>query len=205
MTNDPLLPPYAKHVEVAHLSEGADHYVFVNIGQVVRGHVVVSSANPKAIQGDDLDMSDCHALAQVVTGFDQRGLAYYNAGIESGCSQMHKHMQFAPVLNNPFFKVMRAGERLPWRYFKAELADITPNEIRKAYEDLKSRMRHNGSYNVLLGKGTLALVPRRRANHTWGISINSLGVAGHFFIWEHSSKNIETWLIQVLKDVYLPW
>jgi hypothetical protein len=129
-TNDPLLPPYAKHVEVARLADGADHYVFVNIGQVVRGHVVVSSANPKAIQGDDLDISDCHALAQVVTGFDQRGLAYYNAGVESGCSQMHKHMQFAPVLDNPLFDVMRAGERLPWRYFKAELADITPNVIR---------------------------------------------------------------------------
>ena len=203
-TNDPLLPPYPKNREVAKLVNGADHYLFINRGMVCPGHTIISSASPKAIQGDPLNMQDCHALEQVVTGYKNKGIAYYNSGVMSGCSQMHKHMQFAPWTDSPLFEAMKKGADLPWRYVKAELKEIRAEDIMKAYTELKRKMNWDQSYNFVMSDGVIALVPRRQANHPWGVNINSLGVAGHFFIWEHSDKIIEQQPIQVLKDLCVP-
>lgn len=197
-TNDPLLPPYPKNREVERLK---DHYLFINRGMVCPGHIIISSSSPKAIQGDDVIFEDCQALEHVVKGYNGKGIAYYNCGVDSGCSQMHKHMQFAPWTENPLFDVMADGEKLPWKYVKASLADITAKEILKAYTSLKNEMKWNGSYNFVLSNGVMALVPRRAANHPWGVNVNSLGVAGHFMIWEHSSKIIEARPIDVLRDL----
>jgi ATP adenylyltransferase/5',5'''-P-1,P-4-tetraphosphate phosphorylase II len=204
-SNDPLLPPFPPHVEVAHLGHGANHYVFVNRGMVVPGHVVVSHASPRAIQGEDLDICDCHAMAQVIKGYDGQGVAYYNAGVESGCSQMHKHMQFCPIRINPLFDTMKRGVRLPWRYYTERLGDITADELMRVYRGLKRAMNFSGSHNVIVCDGTMALVPRRQAAHPWGVNLNSLGVSGHFFVWETSDKVIEQRPVQVLKELCVPW
>jgi ATP adenylyltransferase/5',5'''-P-1,P-4-tetraphosphate phosphorylase II len=203
-TNDPLLPPYPPHIEVAHLLDGADHYVFVNRGMIVPGHVVISHASPRAIQGDDLDISDCHAMAQVLRGCDYQGIAYYNAGRESGCSQMHKHMQFAPLTDNPLFEAMRKGVPLPWRYCAANLRAVTADELLGAYRRLRQSINHDGSYNVVVSNGAMAVVPRRRAGHLWGVNVNSLGVSGHFFLWKTSDRIIEQRPLQILRDLCVP-
>ena len=203
-TNDPLLPPYPKNREVARLLNGADHYLVINRGMVCPAHVIISSGSPRAIQGDPINMQDCCALEQVIKGYNGKGIAYYNAGVMSGCSQMHKHMQFVTWTYNPLFNEMKKGTRLPWRYVRMELKDLTANDIMKAYTELMSKMNWNGSYNFVLCDGVMALVPRREANHPWGVNLNSLGVSGHFFIWEHSNKIIEQQPIQVLKDLCVP-
>lgn len=199
--SDPLLPPYPAHTHVARLTGGADHHVFINLFMVAPGHVVISSADPSHAQGDDLNGRDCAALSQVIRGFGRRGIAYYNSGWASGCSQPHKHMQFAPLLRNPLFSAMRSGARLPFRYFAAELGDDSPAHIERAYCDLMARARHCGAYNFMIADGAAVLVPRRRAAHELGISVNSLGVAGHFFLFEDSSPRIERMPLRILTDL----
>lgn len=199
--SDPLLPPYPENIQVQHLLGGADHYVFINLFMVELGHVVISSANPLHKQGDDLNEKDCSALSQVIRGFNRKGIAYYNSGWESGCSQPHKHMQFAPLLNNPMFNLMKNKEKLPYKYYTVELGDDSPSHIYRAYKDLKNQANHNGSYNFIISNGSAVLVPRRKAYHPLGVNLNSLGVSGHFFLYEDSNPLILKKPLQILTDL----
>jgi ATP adenylyltransferase/5',5'''-P-1,P-4-tetraphosphate phosphorylase II len=203
-TRDPLLPPYPPDVEIAHLQNGADHYAFVNRGMIVPGHIVVSSADHRATQDEHLNLKDCSAFAQVLKGYGNKGIAYFNRGVQSGCSQMHKHLQCAPLTDNPLFDAMRLKRHLPWKYFSMELYDIQANDILKVYQEGLQKLKHNGSYNVIISRGVMAIVPRRKADHPCGVSANSLGVSGHLFAWEGENLFAEEHPAQLLTDLCVP-
>jgi ATP adenylyltransferase/5',5'''-P-1,P-4-tetraphosphate phosphorylase II len=168
------------------------------------GHLVISSADPRATQEEHLNLSDCHALSQLITGTDGKGLAYYNCGLETGCSQMHKHMQYAPLTHNPVFEAMKRGVTLPWRYFTRRLGDFQPADILKAYRECLEAAKHKGSYNVAIADGVLAMVPRRLSYHAWGVSLNALGVCGHIFAYEDGNQLVEQKPFQLFTDLCVP-
>lgn len=199
--NDPLLPPYPKYREIAHLQNGAGHYVFVNINMVTLGHVVVSSDDPNACQEDPLNEKDFHAFSQVIRGFDRKGIAFFNHGLESGCSQYHKHFQFAPLTYNPVFDLMAKGFPLKYQYFTHFLKDDRPIDIACAYNDLVKRANPKGSYNFLISNGVAVLVPRKKATHSCGLNVNSLGVAGHFYAWEKDDQWERDHPLTILEDL----
>jgi ATP adenylyltransferase/5',5'''-P-1,P-4-tetraphosphate phosphorylase II len=83
---------------------------------------MVTQADPL---GDPLNLSDCHAMAQVLAGHEYVRIAYYNnynnynnynSGVTAGCSQLHKHIQFAPLPHNPLLDAYRPRAGLPWQY-----------------------------------------------------------------------------------------
>lgn len=203
-TKDPLLPPYPLHRQVKHLQNGAAHYAFINLYMVEKGHVVISSEAPKARQGDPLEMCDFHALSQCIQGYGRKGVAYYNSGVDSGCSQMHKHMQFAPLPRSPLMEAMIDHYPLPYKYYVTKLENDEPIGIKNAYNRLMKESSYNGSYNFVVIDGHAAIVPRIRGTHKCGININSLGVAGHFFIWDKDEEMVSKDPLKIISDLCIP-
>jgi ATP adenylyltransferase len=189
---------------VCYLSNGANHYVFVNRGMVELGHVVISSADSKDIQTDPLNIQDCHAISQIIKGCNGIGIIYYNCGIESGCSQKHKHFQYASLIEIPFFGIMKDQKYLPFQYYTGKIKDDSPDEILKVYEMLMKQMNYDGSYNLIIYDEVMIIVPRKQANHSLGVSLNSLGICGHLFLQEKSDEIIERMVFQILQDIHIP-
>lgn len=215
-TNDPLLPPYPQYREVLHIQQNkANHYVFVNILMVALGHVVISSANPKSIQGEPLNFSDCSALSQVIEGFHNQGIAYYNCGVNSGCSQMHKHVQFVPFVNNPLFSAITKPSNtsnvlknydFDFQNYSISLNTYSPQEILNAYNKLINKSNWHGDYNFLITNKKAMLIPRKCANDPiYDVNISSLNLAGHFFLWETDSHNILNKALKIIHDTCVVW
>jgi ATP adenylyltransferase/5',5'''-P-1,P-4-tetraphosphate phosphorylase II len=201
---DPLLPPYPQHKQVAFLGDGANHYLLVNRSMVTLGHTVISCADPARHQGDPVDLSDCHAIAQVLAGHDYIGLTYYNCGIDAGCSQLHKHLQFAPLPYNPILDVYRRHEKLPWQYRHVELPEMTADHIFNAYRQVHEEFGKPDVYNFIVAKGVAVLVPRRKSMTDSEIISNSLTVCGHWMIWEEQGPEVEADPIAILTEVCVP-
>lgn len=247
-SSEPLLPPYPPHCFVSHLTENkADHYCFINLYQTSLGHIVISCASPSSKQTDNLNISDCSALSQVIRGYNRTGIAYFNFGLESGCSQMHKHMQYTTLKYNPIFNEMKRvvsdsknlindnnknekiklsdnksylNSRLGIKFYGLKLPDDTPISIFDSYNRLLEQFnlcceeegKLNGqkqkkqlSYNFVISEDYAVLVPRRLSVHpTLRVSLNSLGVSGHYFLWEGFDKEIVKNPIKVLRDLCIP-
>ena len=188
---EPLLPPYDEHLEVCHMTEnGSSHYVFVNKFMATFGHIVMSTDRKGPTQGEPLSSSDTSTMASVINGFGGSGLCLYNSGVESGCTQLHKHMQYVPTDDNPILESMLAKENLPFKYYCSKMSDITSEEIMENYRKLMSDANYNGSYNYMIFKKHGFLVPRSHARHPSGKVINALGVAGHWTIFERMANTI---------------
>ncbi|OHT07032.1 hypothetical protein TRFO_24758 [Tritrichomonas foetus] len=202
--NDPLLPPYPPFCEVAHIKDGADHFAFINLYQTSLGHIVISCANPHAKQNEHLNESDCAALSQVICAYENKGIAYFNHGLESGCSQMHKHMQYSTLEYQPLLKEMcekkYSKSTLGIKYFSVKLNQISPSEIYEAYQELRKEASWQGSYNFIISNNYAVFVPRKLSIHPLGISLNSLGVCGHYFVYEDSNPEIEKKPLRILRD-----
>lgn len=203
-TPDPLLPPYPLYKEVMHLEDGAGHYLFVNRYQVAKGHIVISSDDPKDRQTDSLTQRDFIALSKVIHGYDCKGIAFFNCNTGSGCSQMHKHMQFAPLTYNPLFEAMVNGKELPYKYFTTRLDDYEPNTLKDAYEYLMDKASTPSHYNFIISSNCAALVPRVRGTHENGVGVNSLGVSGHLFIFDSDEKIVTKNIIRMISDLCVP-
>lgn len=214
--HDPLLPPYPKYCLVSHLNRNlANHYCFINLYQTSLGHIVISSADSDSKQTDNLNFHDCSALSQVIRCYERKGIAYFNYGLESGCSQMHKHMQYTTLAFNPLFDEMKKYDNykhssLGIKFFASKLTDDNPHTIYDSYmgllekffecsEKLRSKIT---AYNFVISEGYAILVPRKLSVHPrLRISLNSLGVCGHYFIWEGDDEEIIKKPIQVLRDL----
>ena len=213
--NDPLLPPYPQYREVIHLTDSkADHYVFINILMVALGHVVISSANPKCVQGDRLNISDCSALSQIIQGYNNSGIAYYNCGVESGCSQMHKHVQFVPYITNHLFDelIQTSSSHIlnqpsyGFRHYSVKLRNYSAQEILHKYNQLMSQSKWDKAYNFLISNQHAVLIPRKCANHPiYNVNVSSLNFGGHFYLWDTDSPKILTNPLKILQDVCIKW
>lgn len=190
---EPLLPPYDDHLEVCHMTEnGGSHYIFVNKFMAKFGHIVMSTDSVEANQTEPLNHSDFVTLSNVMNGFEGKGLGLYNSGIESGCTQLHKHMQYVPMDENPLLESMIAKSKMPFLYYAEKMNSFSVDEIEECYKQLLKNCRkvHQGSYNFLVFNHYGILVPRTHARHPSGKVINALGVAGHWTIFERMANTI---------------
>ena len=201
---EPLLPPYKQYREVEHFTESpAAHYIFINKFMYCPGHVVISADSPEKHQRDRLELGDFHALAHVMNAFDGKGIGYYNCGPASGCSQIHKHLQFAPMTDNPLLPKLLANTLMPFKYFSMKLASLDAPTMQAAYDSLMPNIE-TPDYNVIVAQNTLILVPRRCQGNSTGIVINSLGFCGHFLTWDYNVDAIAAHPLQILTEVGVP-
>ena len=188
---EPLLPPYDDHLEICHMTDNnSSHYVFVNKFMSTFGHIVMSTDHKGPKQGEPLSLSDIATLSKVMNGFEGKGLGLYNAGTESGCTQLHKHMQYVPTDDNPILESMLAKEKLPFKYYVDKINELTTEEIMENYRKLLADANYKGSYNYMIFKNHGFLIPRTHARHPSGKVINALGVAGHWTIFERMANTI---------------
>ncbi|OHS98994.1 hypothetical protein TRFO_34645 [Tritrichomonas foetus] len=187
---EPLLPPYDDHLEVCHMKDGASHYIIINKFMAKFGHLVMSTDYENAQQGEPLDKSDFITLSRVMNGFDGKGLGLYNSGTESGCTQLHKHMQYVPTDENPILQNMISHEKMPFKYYIEKMNNLSSDEIAECYKKLMADANYKGSYNFMIFNNHGFLVPRTHARHPSGKVINALGVAGHWTIFERMANTI---------------
>lgn len=195
---DPLLPPYEPHVLI---QTTKTHYIILNKFMFLPGHIVISSKSHSEIQGMPLVYSDFEALSRVFHGFNDTGLGYYNSGINSGCTQMHKHLQYLPIKEAPMMDSMINQSTLPFRYYSQKLNNYEPSGLQEGYEKLMEKANFKGGYNFAIRNGYALLVPRKTGIHPLGIVINTLGVCGHFCTFSHSNPLIPKIPLQILSDV----
>ena len=198
---DPLMPPYEPFIELDHWKGPCSHYIILNRYMFCPGHIIMALDHQKEIQGSKLKHHDFATFSKLIQSVDDRGVAYYNGGVEAGCTQYHKHMQYVPYFDNPLFDHMAAGKSLPYRYFAQKLADYKPTTIALAYWKLFSDAKHDGSYNFLISKKTAVLVPRSKAKHEAGVLVNSMGVCGHLFVSDKNYKEVAEKPLEILKSV----
>jgi len=172
-------------------------------------------------QDAPLDLADFEALWACMAGFD--GLGFYNGGVEAGASQPHKHLQMVPL---PFAPndaaapveslLARAGPApgpvggLEFAHAAARIDAFSRGPVREAarasldlYEAMMRSLGARGrSYNLLVTRGWMMLVPRSR-EHFDSISVNALGFAGSLFVRDERELDLvrRTGPMQVLRAV----
>lgn len=199
-SRDPLMPPYEPYIQLGHDSQ---HYLILNRYQFLPGHIIMALDNQNEKQGSLLKSHDFKVLSTVFQNADDKGLAYYNGGIDAGCTQLHKHLQYVPSLDNPLFDLMAKGGKLPFRYFYEKLEDYDATTIGDSYKRLIEKMNNNGSYNFLVSNKTAILVPRLKARTNDGLLIGSLSICGHLFANPNKPNSIHN-PIDILKEVCIP-
>jgi len=185
----PLLPPYPQNMEIAHFKGGASHYLINNKFMIKPGHIILSADSPEKKQGDLLEKSDFIAISRLFSSFDGKGIVYYNSGKESGHSQSHKHIQYVPIYETPLFDRLITNWESPIIRFYSPLKSLSAPALEDSYKNLMSQMKRKTrlekcSYNFIISKNNALMVPRKRSRHINGVSMNSLGLCGHFFLWE---------------------
>ena len=201
---EPLLPPFDEGLYVCDVAE---HYILINKFMQKRGHIVISSKDVTADQGERLTNSDFLAFEKILCEFGGQGICYYNSGIESGCTQLHKHLQFLPTGKKPLFDAMTANQDLPFIYHATKLKDGTASAIAEVYSELMDRAKHDPShpaYNFIVSDGKAVLVPRRKAQHACGLVINSIGICGNLSLWNWSDSLARTEPMSIIRDLCIP-
>lgn len=207
---DPLSPPYNRNGIIIHLSGGPAHYIIPNKDEVKFGHLVMSSDNPTDMQGEELDFRDFSCFENIFAEFGNMGVGYYNSGVYSGCSQLHKHIQYIPYDDHPLLDAIINGEDMPFQVYKRRVDWFTTEGIKQAYKDLMEQTKKGKwgtamkAYNFILAKKHAFLIPRVLGKHPWNLTINSLGLCGHLLIWETSDPQIKANPLQVMTDVCFP-
>jgi len=204
---DPLTPPYPKGTFVDELKAPAGHFIKINKNMVYPGHIVIPTSNSLDKQGQNLNDCDFYAFETILQSFGNNGIGYYNSGIESGCSQMHKHIQYIPLNDNPIFKFYQSQYPLPYKYFSLNLPNFSFSSIKLGYHTLMDQFSSFGktkninNYNFILSRNTAVLIPRKQARHPLGITVNSLGFCGHLFLWEKDKRILNNGAMCILKDL----
>lgn len=224
---NPFLP-YEKELFVADVSD--THLCLLNKYNVIDHHILILTRVFEP-QESLLTLADFEALWSCMAEYDALGI--YNSGPVAGASQPHKHLQLVPLplsvaapdiaLAALFDRVSRPSEprrvsRLPFTHSFAWLdmgpfASITVRAayIRALYHEMLATIGIDPAnpkshpYNLLVTRRFMMLIPRRLERFR-GISVNSLGFAGSFFV--SNRENLETieqiGPMEVLKQVTFP-
>jgi ATP adenylyltransferase len=166
---------------------GPRHRALLNKYHVVENHLLVITRE-FVDQEVPLDLADFEALVRCLPG-DERAIAFYNGGRNSGASQAHKHLQVVTLPLSPHLPIPMAPRlvsdppMLPFPHAFARLDDVEPARLLACYRDLlaKAGVRPSQSYNMLLGPGWMLVVPRTRDRFE-GVPINSIAFAGGLFV-----------------------
>lgn len=198
------------------------HYALLNKYHVIESHLLIVT-RAYVDQHVLLDSADFEALVACFPS-DAPAIAFYNGGSGAGASQPHKHLQvvtlpLAPWADIPMAPVLASEPpRLPFRHAFASVGMQTRDagRLHEAYRALLVQAgieavrhadgeRQSGSYNLLIAREWMLLVPRSRDAFERA-SINSLAYAGALFVREpHELEAIRgVGPMSVLAQVGLP-
>jgi sulfate adenylyltransferase (ADP) / ATP adenylyltransferase len=208
---DPFAAPEPQLVVRDRLT--STHRALLNKFSVLREHLLIATRE-FVDQRAPLDERDFAALTVCME--DAEVLAFYNGGMEAGASQAHKHLQvvtlpLSPRHAVPMDALFAHGARgLPFRHAYARLAAgqvSDPAAMRRAYEALHraAGLRFPQPYNLLVTHEWMLVVPRARDKFE-GVSVNSLGFAGSFFLRDAARAHLVAAArpMAVLKSVARP-
>ena len=193
---DPLLPPYDDMLFVRKMPSND---LIINKFMQTYGHVLFTATDPNALQTDELKHDDFFCISEILSSFDS-GIAYYNCGIESGCSQKHKHFQYSPYDDNPILEEMRKETKLPFKYYVEKIKDLEPKTLELSYRNLISKIKKDQSYNFIVKKGCSVLVPRK-ASRSNNIMLNSVAVSGILGLLDATDTDMQMEAMEMLKEV----
>ncbi|MBW1688343.1 MAG: phosphorylase [Deltaproteobacteria bacterium] len=186
---NPFLP-YNEALFVANVSQ--THLCLLNKFNELDHHLLLVT---RAFEEQEnlLAASDFEALATCMAEFD--ALGFYNSDAVAGASQRHKHLQLVPVPLGagperlPVDGVLADG-RLPFVH-AAERVDAfdgaalqgTYRQLLRALqiEGLEGEARASSSYNLLVTREWMVLVPRER-HEVEGVPVNALGFGGALLV-----------------------
>ena len=187
--HNPFLP-YNEGLFVADVSQ--THLCLLNKFNVLDHHLLLVT---RAFEEQEnlLAASDFEALATCMAEFD--ALGFYNSDAVAGASQRHKHLQLVPVPLGagperlPVDGALADG-RLPFVH-AAERVDAfdgaallrTYRQLLRALrlEGLEGEARASSSYNLLVTREWMLLVPRER-HEVEGVPVNALGFGGALLV-----------------------
>jgi ATP adenylyltransferase len=149
---------------------------------------------------------------------DIKGFAFFNSGPESGYSQDHKHIQLLPFISFPHLPIKpivnsRMGEsevfripEYPFQHLFHKLTNQDGLSVKGAYDRLMSELQVRGSYNMILTKSWMLIVPRNKNVSLERFDINALAYAGLIFIKKQEDYDFmkKVGVIEILKDGAFP-
>ncbi|EEA03598.1 Ap4A phosphorylase II [Burkholderia sp. H160] len=222
---NPFLP-YDPDLFVGDISD--THLALLNKFNVIDHHLLIVTREFER-QEALLDLADFEALITCMVEFDVIG--FYNAGMEAGASQPHKHLQIAPlplgetdppVPIEPLLSAEKHLTDLPFRHAftrfdtdeltRADAAKLALSRYRTLLEaagvgvvELDGTSCHATPYNLLVTRRWMLLVPRSQ-ERVEGVSVNALGFAGSLFVRDAAQLDVIERLgpMTVLERVALP-
>ncbi|WP_368621250.1 DUF4922 domain-containing protein [Paraburkholderia sp. BR13444] len=206
---NPFLPP-DPDLFVADISD--THLALLNKFNVIDHHLLIVTREFEP-QEALLDLADFEALLACMAEFD--GIGFYNAGMESGASQPHKHLQIVPLpLGDagppvPIEPLLGAQDRVPelpfWHAFarfdaddltRADAPKLALSRYRTLLEaagvgalEIDRVWCHAAPYNLLVTRRWMLLVPRSQ-ERVEGVSVNALGFAGSLFVRDAAQLDV---------------
>lgn len=173
---NPFLPP-EENLVVDEID--VDHLCILNKFPVLQPHLLLISRAFEA-QESLLTLANFAAASCLMARLDYQGLMFYNAGLIAGASQPHRHLQWVPQAD--YLPDLAHGP-LPFSHCCLPLDNWQAETLFTTYRAALAQTgwQPGQAYNLLLTRERLWLIPRCQAD--WqGISINSLGFAGSFFV-----------------------
>lgn len=193
---NPFLP-YDPNLFVTELSD--THLCLLNKYNVVDRHLLMVTRKFQS-QEEPLSPGDFHTIAVCLSELE--GLAFYNSDSTAGASQPHRHLQFVPLESEREFRFLPieaavpgtqrnfpvVSRRLPfrqgWILFEnlplGEL-ELMTEQLQRDYRRLADLVGKGSSYNLLVTRRWMMLVPRSRESFR-SISVNALGYAGSLLV-----------------------
>lgn len=189
------------------------HLLVFNKFCVFRPQYLILTLNSFKRQTERLDRTDLSAAWSILQGLKSRYFVIFNCGHEAGCSRLHKHMQVIPYPDTttlfPDRQSLDPGD-IPFKYYVKRFDDRQDSPAAKlsgalienyenlcevAYEAWQASTTGFLTYfphNVVLTKGWIMVIPRRRAEMQ-GASANAAGMMG--MVWVTASQQLDCWKI----------
>lgn len=187
------------------------HLLAFNKFPAARPHFLVLTQDGFKRQYEALDIDDITAALHVLSSFKTRQVLFFNCGVNSGCSRMHKHMQVFPAPDPEQFPLWPdlKESKPPFKYFVRRSHPNTgppaAKAIAAAYQTLLRRaaeaVGHVGHvalegeaalpHNLIMTRDWLVVVPRRAVS--WeGAGSSAPGMLG--MVWVHNEETVKLWL-----------
>lgn len=197
-TKDPLAPPFDQNLYVSKIY---NYHVLINKFMQLEGHVLFSSEDSSYQQDKPLEGSDFNIISKILEDFDGKGIAYYNCGKKSGCSQMHKHIQYAPLQNNPLIDAMKNDKKLPFEYYKKDVDMYDPRCIMNVYSELLKNVTSTTDHNFIVSCGIAVVVPRHNRLNKYGDIINCVAIAGNVLVPDEERVEVKNDPFSLFYDI----
>ena len=205
----PAFNPFLPHDPDLFVTDVSNtHIALLNKFNVIDHHLLIVTRT-FVPQEALLDLDDFEAWLACLSQMD--GLGFYNGGPAAGASQPHKHLQLVPLplgdANAPLpIEALLDGAppgpgivtvpTLPFAHafarFDSAAGTPTAQSALALYDEMLAALgigsteregypQQSAPYNLLLTRRWMLLVPRGTESAA-GISVNSLGFAGSFFV-----------------------